>query len=171
MDELIYISHPFVRTFANHAKHIISVLIGFIYPYLNALYNTNPTVASVILLLLTAYFVIKIVNWVTEMIWYITKNIFRFFLVAGLALVLWKYSMAKFAPRLTEDGQVLEGFDWDATWNDVQGVWGLVRNMGGVIMDLIESGSNLEDGNAANSGRRKTAGKKAAGMMADAWFN
>ncbi|KAK6542150.1 hypothetical protein TWF694_007915 [Orbilia ellipsospora] len=171
MDELIYISYPFVRAFANHAKHIISLLIGFIYPYLNALYNSNPTVASVILLCLTAYFFIRIVNWITGMIWYITKSIFTFFIMAGIVLVLWNYFMGKVAPRLTEDGQVLEGFDWDATRRDVQGVWGLVRNMGGVIMDLIESGSNLEDGNAANSGRRKTAGKRAAGMMADAWFN
>ncbi|EPS42841.1 hypothetical protein H072_3168 [Dactylellina haptotyla CBS 200.50] len=171
MDELLVTAYPYIKSTSLHAKHIIAFVFQKVYPSLNWLYNTNPNIASIVLLLLAAYFTVRLVNWVTSIIWAITRNIFKFFFLIGLGMAVWRYFTARMAPRMTADGQVLEGFDWDATYSDFQGVWGVIRNMGGVLMDLIESGSNLEDGNAANSGRRKTMGKKAAQAAVNGWFD
>ncbi|KAF3917074.1 hypothetical protein ABW20_dc0101478 [Dactylellina cionopaga] len=167
MDDLLITVYPYAKIAAAHLTTALSHFLKVIYPLLNHLYNTNPTVVSVILLASSAYLLIRIVTAVTNFIWAVTRNIFQFFFVVGVILACVNYYKKRAAGRLTDDGNVLEGFDWDATYKDFQGVWGFVQNMGGVVMDLLESGSHLEDGNTWNSGRRKTVGKKGDGMFAE----
>ncbi|KAK6344493.1 hypothetical protein TWF696_008128 [Orbilia brochopaga] len=168
MDDFIVTAYPYAKTAAKQLTLAFSHILKLLYPLLNNLYNANPTLISILLLISTAYIVLVVITRITNFIWSVTRNLFQLFFVLGILLTVINYYNKRAAGRVADDGTLVPGFDWDATWADFQGVWGFVQNIGGMLMDLLESGSNLEDGNAFNSGRRKTVGKKGDGMFADA---
>ncbi|KAF3939497.1 hypothetical protein ABW19_dt0207077 [Dactylella cylindrospora] len=166
MDDLVITVYPYVKNAISTATAITSHLLKIVYPFVNSLYNSNPTVVSLLLLFLAAYYLIKILNRISRIIFTITRNIFNFFIVAGFIIAAMNYYNKRAAGKVMEDGNVIPGFDWDGTMEDFQGVWGLVQNVGGMLMDLLESGSHLEE-DGWNSGRRKTVGRKGDPM----WTN
>ncbi|KAK6529253.1 hypothetical protein TWF281_008433 [Arthrobotrys megalospora] len=166
MDDFIVQAYPYAKLAAGHAKVLLSHVLKAVYPILNHLYNQNPTLVSIVLLISAVYFVLRIVTRITNFIWSVTRNIFQFFFVAGVILACMNYYNKRAAGKLGDDGTLIPGFDWDATWADFQGVWGFVQNVGGMLMDLVESGSHLEE-DGWNSGRRKTMGKKGDPLFAD----
>ncbi|KAF3910235.1 hypothetical protein ABW21_db0203630 [Orbilia brochopaga] len=168
MDDFIVTAYPYAKTAAKQLTLAFSHILKLLYPLLNNLYNANPTLISILLLISTAYIILVVITRITNFIWSVTRNLFQLFFVLGILLTGINYYNKRAAGRVADDGTLVPGFDWDATWADFQGVWGFVQNIGGMLMDLLESGSNLEDGNAFNSARRKTVGKKGDGMFADA---
>ncbi|KAK6511868.1 hypothetical protein TWF481_000773 [Arthrobotrys musiformis] len=166
MDDFIVQAYPYAKLAANHARTLLSHVLKAVYPILNNLYNQNPTLVSVVLLISAVYFLLRLVTKITNFIWSVTRNIFQLFFVMGVLLACMNYYNKRAAGKLGEDGKLVPGFDWDATWADFQGVWGFVQNIGAVLMDLVESGSHLEE-DGWNSGRRKTMGIKGDGLFAE----
>ncbi|KAF3316475.1 hypothetical protein TWF173_001767 [Orbilia oligospora] len=166
MDDFVVQAYPYAKVAVNHASAVLAHALKIVYPILNNLYNQNPTLVSIVLLVSAVYFVLRIVTKITNFIWSVTRNIFQLFFVVGVVLACMNYYNKRSTGKLGDDGNVIPGFDWDATWADFQGVWGFVQNIGAVLMDLVESGSNLEE-DGWNSGRRKTMGMKGDGLFAE----
>ncbi|EWC43976.1 hypothetical protein DRE_01328 [Drechslerella stenobrocha 248] len=168
MDELVITLYPYAKSAVRQLTFAISHILKLLYPVLNSLYNANPNVVTIVLLVFVAYVLLRVVTGITNFIWSVTRSIIQWAVIVGVLATALNYYNKRVSSRVADDGTVIQGFDWDATWDDFQGVWGLVQNVGGLLMDLLESGSNLEDKNGFNSGRRNTVGKKGDGMFADA---